>query len=159
MSAQSWGLSSSSESDSSDDERPCTKIKRNTEFYRNFLNGEYGVDWPSDVYERSRANHRNHSTPANHRTMPMQNVHANGHPNGHANISVNNINGSIAGLNESMILNSSMIDVTPANVALVSLEDGKFQLMRVVTKTEILTPNTTPDTKPKVSVVYAEKNC
>lgn len=135
-----WGFSSSSE-DESDDERPITKLKTNTEFYQNFQNGEYGADWPSNLRQEISAEQQN----SNHAPPPMQ--------NGHANDTTDDLNCTpTTNANGSMILSPSILNATPENIVLVN-EGGKYRPIRVISLPELITSNNTPDAKPKVSLV------
>lgn len=133
-----WGLSSSSDSDS-DDDRPITKLKTNTEFYRQFQNGYFGPNWTNETNEiHTNHVHTNHSYPLSPNVMQNESIPA--------NTSCPSFNG-----NESRILSPSLIlNTTPENIVLIQ-EGDKFRPVRVITTTQLLSSKTSPEPKVKVN--------
>lgn len=133
-----WDLSESSESDC-DDERPITKLKTNSFFYRQFQDGDFGPDWPDEFSAHPNQHHvLNHSI-------------VDGQLNATANDSIFGNVSRISDPNESRILSPGLIlDSTPDFVLVP--EGDKFRPVRVVTNSNLLMPRRTPDVKFKVYI-------
>lgn len=132
-----WGFSSSSESD--DDERPISKLRNDTEFYRGYYQGDYGCDWPNELQPKRRENLANSS-------ILYQNDVAN---SSFANTSIANtsfVNTSFANISRiapddtatRIVSPKSILNKTPDDIVLVDEGGGRYRPVRVISKNEIL---------------------
>ncbi|XP_031638528.1 uncharacterized protein LOC116350755 [Contarinia nasturtii] len=136
--SSNWGLSSSSSD--SDDDRPVSKFRTETLFYKQYYRGEYGDDWPDHLHHVE-----NHT----------QNVQANSSVlidnNDQQSTSFANI--SRIGLDDShrVLSPSSLLTNTVEDIVLIN-EGGKYRPIRVISQREILPVRKSPEVKSKVKV-------
>lgn len=126
-----WGFSSSSDS-GSDDDRPVSTLRTDTQFYQHFQNDEYGADWPADSrLVNSSQNHVDTNNFNGTRTNEIENESS-------ANAS------QLSGLSGSRVLSMADLEETPNDIVLLN-EGGKYRPIRVITTSAILPPRKTPD--------------
>lgn len=129
-----WGFSSSSDSDS-DEDRPVSKLRTDTQFYRQYYRGEYGDDWPADIVGHANNRRLQHNHLANSSIL--------GEGSGHANTSFANL---------SRIL--SPASILPVDDVVLVNEGGKYRPIRVISNSEILPPRKTPEGKSMVCTTH-----
>lgn len=146
-----WTLSSSSGSES-DDDRPISAFRTDSQYYQHFQNGDYGENWPCHILD-----------PNNQHTT---NGFANSSIIGDANTSLPNGHASFAEISHiyptetpRIVSPSIILGDAPHDIVLID-EGGKFRPMRVITKEKLLAPRKTPERKElKVSIFEFISNC
>lgn len=143
MQSKDWGFSSSSGSDS-DDDRPITKFRRNTQFYQQYQNREFGSNWPHDLPGPSVIPH--HLTNGHALNSSVLNG-SNGH------ISINDVS-RIPRLDESRILSPTSIIENATEEFVLIKENGKYRPIRIIDNGEILPLRISPNSKMKVNIFF-----
>lgn len=129
-----WGISSSSGSDS-DEDRPVSKLRTDTPFYRAFQNGNYGPEWPPDILAYSKNQRELNARNALNSTLLDTSA-----------MNSTLLNGSFGNINNVSVANKSVLGTTSDEVVLVR-EGEKLRVMRVVNVEDLLPPRTSPETK------------
>lgn len=125
MSQNNWGLSSSSSESDDDDDRPVSKLRTDTVFYQQFLNGACHDEWPDQIAQRQLHQQQQQQHSFNH-------VHENQSMHSFGNISMKGESSRMS----TSIISSSILNKTPDNFVFVDHGD-RLQPVRVVNANEI----------------------